>query len=103
MAESDREPIRVPVVWVGAEDVPVLAANQMVVQHSAQDEFILTFGHLTPPVVLGTPQQRQEQLERMTFVAIKPVARVGFNRQRLEELSRILQEHLRMHDDTTFE
>jgi hypothetical protein len=40
--------MRLPIIWVGVEDVPILFANQMVIQHSAENEFVLTFGQLTP-------------------------------------------------------
>jgi hypothetical protein len=91
--------IQVPIVWVGVEDTPVYASNQMLIQFSAANEFILTFGHLTPPVTLGTPEQQREQAEMISFVPVRPVARVGFNRQRLQELITVLQDNLRNHDD----
>jgi hypothetical protein len=100
MSDQEPEEIAVPIVWVGVDDLPVLAVNQMVIQHTARDEFILSFGALTPPVVLGDEEQRREQLKRMTFVSVKPVARLGFNRNRMQELIRILQENLANHDQT---
>lgn len=91
--------VQVPVVWVGIEDTPVYAANQAIIQHSGANEFLLTFGQLTPPIALGTEEQRLEQLKMTSFVPIRPVARVGFNRQRLQELITVLQQNLKRHDD----
>lgn len=104
MVDPESEPapdaISIPIVWVGIEELPPLATNQMVVQHTAPDEFTLTFGHLATPVALGTDEQRREQLEQISFIAIKPLARVAFNRQRLEELITVLQQNLERHDRT---
>jgi hypothetical protein len=99
MSDHESEEIPVPIVWVGAEEMPILVANQMAIQHPGPDEFVLTFGQLTPPLILGSPEQRQEQLKRVTFASVQPVARVGFNRRRLQELIRILQENLARHDE----
>lgn len=95
-----QEEFRIPLVWVGVEEEPVAASNQMVIQHSARDEFILTFGMATPPIVLGDEEQRREELERVTYVPVTPVARVAFTRQRLQALITVLQENLATHDRT---
>jgi hypothetical protein len=94
------EQLQLPIVWVGLEDVPVLASNQMAIQHVGRDEFILTFGELTPPLLVGTEEQRLEQAKLISFVTVTPVARVSFNRQRLTDLIRVLEENLARHDRT---
>jgi hypothetical protein len=97
--QSGEDFVQVPIVWVGIEDVPVYAVNQIVVQHSGANEFVVTFGELTPPIALGTEEQRREQLRMTSFVPIRPVARVGLNRQRLQELITVLQQNLQRHDE----
>jgi hypothetical protein len=97
MAEDEGE-IQVPLTWVGLEEVPTLAANQIVVQFTAKHEFVLTFGHVTPPILLGTEEERREQLRMVTFAPVKPVARLGLTRQRIEELVQVLTENLQNHD-----
>jgi hypothetical protein len=49
-------------------------------------------------VILGTPDQQRKQTEALDYVAVKPVSRVNFNRQRLTELIKVLQENLATHD-----
>lgn len=96
--EPDQEAgIPVPIVYVGAEDVPVLLANQFVIQHE-QNEFVLTLGQVTPPILLGTLEERREQAQKLAYVPVKVVARVAFTRERLVELIEVLQEHLRKYD-----
>ena len=89
--------ITLPVVYVGAEDEPILFANQFVIQHE-KNEFVLTVGQLQPPILLGSPEERKEQAKKLTYVPIKVVARFGLTRQRLAELIEALQSNLRKYD-----
>ena len=90
--------IQLPIVYVGLEDVPILFGNHFIIQHE-QNEFILTAGQLTPPILLGTPEERLEQAKKLSYVPVRVVARLGFTRQRLEELIEALQENLRAYDE----
>jgi hypothetical protein len=85
--------LRIPLVYVGAEDVPILFVNQFVIQY-VQDDFILMLGQMTPPILLGTDEERRAQAEKVAYVPINVVARVAFSRGRLVELIEILQDHL---------
>jgi hypothetical protein len=80
----------IPVTWENVEGVPVFFANQYVCQFN-QDEFILTFGQMTPPMLLGDEQDRAEQLQRLEYVPVKPLARMAFTYSRLVELINVLQ------------
>ena len=86
-----------PVIYIGAEDEPILFANQFVIQHE-KNEFILTVGQLQPPILLGSPEDRKEQVKKLTYVPIMVVARFGLTRQRLAELIEVLQSNLRRYD-----
>lgn len=90
--------VTLPIVYIGVEDVPILFANQFVIQHE-ENEFILTVGQLQPPILLGPPEQRKEQAKRLTYVPIKVVARFGLTRQRLTELIQALQTNLQIYDE----
>jgi hypothetical protein len=98
MADEEQDRVEIPLAWIGVEDVPVLATNQALVQFTAENEFVLTFGQLAPPILLGSEEERREQLKMITFAAVKPVARLGLTRQRVEELIRVLTENLENHD-----
>jgi len=96
---SDEEPIAtVPVVYTDMEEVPIVFANQFIIQHQ-QDEFILTMGQLQPPLLLGSPEDRMEQVKKLTYVPVKVVAKFGFTRERLTELIKALQTNLRIYDE----
>jgi hypothetical protein len=58
--------------WPGADAVPIQTANQFLVQIDAAgetpDQIILAVGQVTPPVVLGTPEDRRAQMEEIEEV-----------------------------------
>ena len=75
MAEA-QEPVQVPVVFIGAEDTPLLYANQFVIAHQGQ-EFILSVGQVTPPLLLGTPEQQYEQAKQLFNIKFSHKVIVG--------------------------
>jgi hypothetical protein len=96
-AGEQPERLEVPIIWVGVEDAQILFANQFLGQVE-QQEIVLTFGQLTPPVLLGPPERRVQQVERLGYVPVKTVARFAMTRARLEELIGVLQETARNFD-----
>lgn len=62
----------IPVSWVGAEELPILYANQFVGQVH-EDTFFLTIGQLVPPALIGTPEEQAEQLEEIAYLPVKPL------------------------------
>ena len=94
---GEQDAIRLPLTYLGLEDVPILFANQFVIQHE-QNEFVLTVGQLQPPILLGSPDERKEQAKRLTYVPIRVVGRFGLTRQRLAELIEVLQSNLQTYD-----
>lgn len=84
------EGIEIPLFMVGAEDVPIIFSNLAVVQHEDR-EFILTFAQYTPPFAFGPADQAQEQIQRMPYLPVKAVARIGMTPERLEQLIDVLR------------
>src|ERR1700687_5722185 len=93
--------IQVPIVWVGTDDVPVVLVNNFIAQfvQPDQDEFVVTLGTVVPPPILGTPAQMAEPARAVSFVLVGAVARLGLTRQRVIELSRVLETILKQYDD----
>ncbi|MEK6328251.1 MAG: hypothetical protein AABM66_12125 [Actinomycetota bacterium] len=86
--------VAVPVVWVGAEELPVHFVNQFVgvVQ---PNEIFITLGSLVPPAIMGgTEEERKAQAESLQFIQVKPVARIAITPARLQELIGVLQQTL---------
>lgn len=81
------------VKWVEVENSPIHFTNQMLVQH-IDNEFVLTFGYMTPPAFLSPPSE--EDLEAIDYsIPIKPIVRVGMTPDRMLELIKALQENYR--------
>jgi hypothetical protein len=83
--------VQVPLVWVGLDDLPIHLVNQFTGQFQ-ELEVIVNVGQIAPPVIMGnTPQERREQARHLSFVPVRPVARLGMTVQRLRELIEVLQ------------
>ena len=98
---SDPEPqgdIAIPIVWVGNEDVPIYAVNNFTAQYTERDEFLLTLGQITPPLLLGSDEEKRAQAEKISYVGVTAVARIGLNRHRVKQLIEVLQQNLANHD-----
>lgn len=91
MEGHEPESIQVPVVWAGVEETPILMANQFISQFDQDLEtFILTIGQITPPPLIGTPEEVREQAQQISFVTVKTVARISLSRPRMAELQAAL-------------
>lgn len=92
--EPSEEAIQVPVVWVGADDLPVQFVNQFL-GLVEPNEIFLMLGTLVPPPIMGeTVEDRRAQAESIPFIQIKPVARVAMTAERLRQLIDTLQQTL---------
>jgi len=88
----------VPLQWIDFDETPIFFSNQFLAQHQP-NEFVLTFGQVTGPPVVGTADQIRAQAGNVSRVPIQTVARAGLTRSRLVELIEILQATLREHDE----
>jgi hypothetical protein len=87
----DGESISVRLLWVDLDETRVEGANQMIGQVE-QDEIFLTFGIVTPPVLLGGPEEMRQQATGLGYVPVRPITRLQVTRRRLEDFIRVLQD-----------
>jgi hypothetical protein len=82
------------VTWRDVDSVPVHAANQFLAQFDAvgdrPEQMILAVGQLTPPVVLGTAEQKLAQLEQISEIPVITLARYSITPARITELIDLL-------------
>lgn len=90
MTAEDKDSVELPAIVTGADEVPILFSNIMIVQHQ-EKEFILSFCQASPPLTIGPPEAQLEQMRSMPYLPIKVVARIGMTPQRMTELIKILQ------------
>lgn len=98
------ERTEVSVVWPGVDEVPVQPANQFLGQilrlnTGAPDEFLLVVGHISPPVVLGSPEEQQAMARALGAVGVKTLARVTMTIGRARELRDLLDRQLKSIDE----
>ena len=99
-AQEDRKPeevsIEIPLRWRNLESLPVLAANQTLVQvdqaAGRPDLVLLVFGHVAPPAVIGTAEEQAAQMAELSEIAVQPLVRLSLSPQRLRELVQLLQQ-----------
>jgi hypothetical protein len=91
------EEIRIPLVWDGLDEIPVIFANQFLIQH-LPGEFVLTLCTFVNPPLLGSPEEQEEQAKKLTEIAVKVHGRYALTRRRMVELIQVLQENLEKHD-----
>lgn len=72
----------------------------MMVQHQPA-EIIIAMGVMTPPAVIGSPEEQLRQLQDLEFVPIRPLARFGMTPLRVRELIAALEQTLERHDQAT--
>jgi hypothetical protein len=88
----------IPLTWIGTEELPLLWVNRFIGQN-LEDHFVLTIGQSVNPPLIGTPEEKIEQLEQIAYVPVRPVARLAFSRARCEELIGILNVIKDSHDE----
>lgn len=90
MATKENEEISLPLVWIDPDSAEILFVNQMLVQRQGE-EYILTFGQQTPPVLTGTPEERMEQAQQIPYVPVRVAVRVATTTQRLRDFVEAIQ------------
>ena len=98
--ENGQKDIRVPTLWVGESEISVVLANQFNIAHQGVDEFILTIGQVTTPLLIGSDEDKLEQAKNLSYVPIRVVGRITFSRDRLVELIQVLTTNLKRYDST---
>ncbi|BCM66463.1 MULTISPECIES: hypothetical protein [Streptomyces] len=91
MGDNDTvKAVKVPLLWVGLDDLPLLSSNQVLTQVDP-DHVFLSFGTATPPVLMGNEEQVRDQAKRINYVPVKGIARLAISRRHLGELIEVLQ------------
>lgn len=97
-ADETRQGFQVPLVWAGADRIPLIAANQFMVQ-AEPGEIFLTIGTLTPPVILADDEESfRAQAAGIDAVPIQVVGRYAMNRRRLVQLRNLLTKGIEIYD-----
>lgn len=96
MSDNERKEQKVyqlPIEWHYPEGLKTGYATNFIVQHT-EHEFYLSFFDFPPPILLGSEEQKLEQLERLESVRPSAIARIAMTPDRMEELIEMLQDNL---------
>lgn len=99
---TKNEAVGVPVAWVGFDEAEIPFVNQVIVQLGPPEhegEFILTFGQMHPPLLLGDPAENRKRLESLPYVPIKVVAKLAMTEARVRELAGVIERMLKTYDE----
>lgn len=75
------------------EDIQTHFSDNFVVQHQ-KDHFILTFYEMIQPPILGSEEERLEQLSKIQQLDAKCISRIVVTPQKIEEIIKVLTENL---------
>ena len=97
MSEETQEPnvTAVPIAWHVPDDMIPKYATNFVVQFTGH-EFVLSFFETRPPIVLGSPEEQREQLEKLGSVRANCVAQIVLSPTRMVEFIGLLNRHQEM-------
>ncbi len=85
---------QVPLIWTLQSDAaPIVYVNQVMSQFH-EDGFVVSFGQVMPPALMGTPEQVAQQAARIDFVESRTVARIALTARGMEEMVRLLSTNL---------
>jgi hypothetical protein len=97
--------IPISLIWPDVDEQSVYRANQFLGQLSpgpgpdgAPEEFVLTIGYVSPPVMLGSAEEQAATMNALGAVSVRTLARVSMSRGRLQELIGILQQSASNYD-----
>lgn len=85
--------IGVPIEWRVPDTIIPRYATNMIVQNS-EHEFVISFFEVTPPVLLGSPEDQIKQAMAIGSIPANCVARIVVAASRMPEFVRALQTNL---------
>ncbi len=92
------QPLQLPAVWIGLDEIPIQLCSQIFVQVAGPDEILVTLGQAAPPLVTGTLEEQELQLRATPFVPIRPLVRFSLTRHRLAEFAAVMTQALDAHN-----
>jgi len=90
---DDRHETRKVVPVEFPEGVVAAYANNLTAQRDGR-MILLLFSQVTPPIIIGTEEEKQKQIEELRSVKALPVARVAIPVQVVPGMLRVIEDQL---------
>lgn len=102
MPESENTPpepnfFSVQTAWIGLEEMPVVSANQFVIQASSE-ESVISIGYASAPVLVGTPEEVKAQAKGIDYIAVKPLFRFAVTPSNFKSMMGLLGSALEQYE-----
>jgi hypothetical protein len=86
----------IPIQWLVPPDLRAEYATNVLAQHGEHEIYLLFF-QAEPPIILGELVEREKQLNTLTAIPAKCVAKVIVSPDRLGEIIELLKTQLETH------
>ena len=93
MPKDARDRFTVPLAFVGVDETKIEFANIFGVQIN-DDTLTLVVGQMTPPLLVGSPEEKREAARAIPFAPIRVLARFGITRGKAADLAKLIQDQL---------
>jgi hypothetical protein len=94
---EDRAVMQLPIHWLIPENISSRYANNIVIQHT-EDEFVLSFFEIHPPLMLGLSEEVSEE-QLPDAVEAECVARIIVSRNKIESFIEALETNFARYKD----
>lgn len=84
----------IPLDWYIPDDMIARYATNMVVQQ-LENEFLISFFEVKPPIIFGEPGHIQEQLDEMPSIRANCVAQIIVSKQKLPTIIKAMEANLK--------
>jgi hypothetical protein len=95
-----QKPVEIPIAWVFPDDLRTTFANNLLVSFDGE-EFHLSFFEVPPPIILGTPEQQQQQIKALSHIRGKCVAKIVVSKGRMVRMADVLKTAVEKHAGTS--
>jgi hypothetical protein len=99
---KDKDETELSIVWEVPTGFPTHYATHLVAQHSDED-FTITFWDLRPPVLMGSPDEKSQQVKALKEVRPTALARIVVTPRRMREFVQVMQDNLKTFEETAAE
>jgi hypothetical protein len=89
---AEQEQISLPIEYVVGDALPSQYVTELVVQHN-QENFILSFFEIRPPILLGSADTRKAALENLDHIEAHCHARLVIPAGKMADFVRVMQEN----------
>lgn len=88
-----KTPVNIPVDWRIPDDMLGKYATNILVQAN-ENEFVIYFFEISPPILLGSPEEQQAKIERLESIKASCLSKIIVSPQRLPEFVKVLQDQI---------